>query len=88
MPTATSMGVPSVSMISTTGIPAANYVASNGLARRGDLGGLRLADVPAVFIETGNMRNPAEARRMTRPAFRLKVARGIVRGIQRFLGRS
>lgn len=72
----------------TTGIPAANYVGSNGLARRGDLGGLRLADVPAVFIETGNMRNPADARRMTRAAFRLKVARGIARGIQRFLGRS
>jgi N-acetylmuramoyl-L-alanine amidase len=72
----------------TSGVPAANYVGNDGLSRRGDLGGLRLANVPAVFIETGNMRNTADARRMTRAAFRLKVARGIARGVQRFLGRS
>ena len=35
-----------------------------GLVARGDLGGLRLSDVPKVFIETGNMRNAADARKL------------------------
>lgn len=70
-----------------TGEPYANYVATNGLARRSDLGGLRLADVPAVFIETGNMRNARDAKRIVRPSHRLTVARGIADGIQRFLTR-
>ena len=67
--------------------PYANYIAHNGLDRRSDLGGLRLADVPAVFIETGNMRNAGDARRMARSSYRLTVARGIADGIQRFLTR-
>ena len=70
-----------------TGEPYANYIAHNGLDRRSDLGGLRLADVPAVFIETGNMRNAGDAGRMVRPDYRLRVARGIADGIQRFLTR-
>jgi N-acetylmuramoyl-L-alanine amidase len=70
-----------------TGEPYANYTAHNGLDRRSDLGGLRLADVPAVFIETGNMRNAGDAARMGRASYRLRVARGIVDGIQRFLAR-
>jgi N-acetylmuramoyl-L-alanine amidase len=70
-----------------TGQRYATYVARDGLARRGDLGGLRLADVPAVFIETGNMRNAHDAGRMARARYRLEVARGIADGIQRFLTR-
>lgn len=70
-----------------TGEPYANYIARNGLDRRGDLGGLRLADVPAVFIETGNMRNARDAARMTRAGYRLLVARGVCDGIVRFLSR-
>ena len=70
-----------------TGAPYANYIADNGLDRRGDLGGLRLSDVPAVFIETGNMRNAGDAARMLRSSYRLKVARGIADGVQRFLSR-
>jgi N-acetylmuramoyl-L-alanine amidase len=67
--------------------PYANYVGRNGLARRDDLGGLRLANVPAIFIETGNMRNARDAARMSRGSYRLSVARGIANGIQRFLTR-
>jgi N-acetylmuramoyl-L-alanine amidase len=70
---------------STTHEPYSNYIGSNGLDRRDDLGGLRLANVPSVFIETGNMRNPADARRLMRATYRLSVARGIANGIQRFL---
>ncbi|WP_354698732.1 N-acetylmuramoyl-L-alanine amidase [Paraconexibacter sp. AEG42_29] len=67
--------------------PYANYIGRNGIDRRGDLGGLRVADVPAVFIETGNMRNATDARGMTSPDYRLKVARGIANGIARFVTR-
>ena len=70
-----------------TGEPYANYIARHGLDRRSDLGGLRLADVPSVFIETGNMRNAGDAARMVRSSYRLTVARGIADGIQRFLSR-
>jgi N-acetylmuramoyl-L-alanine amidase len=67
--------------------PYATYIGRNGIDRRSDLGGLRLADQPAVFIETGNMRSARDARRMTRATYRLSVARGIANGIQRFLRR-
>src|SRR4051794_30443409 len=42
-----------------TGLPPAAYVGGGGLLARSDLGGLRLSDVPKVFIETGNMRSAA-----------------------------
>jgi N-acetylmuramoyl-L-alanine amidase len=70
-----------------TGEPYATYIGHDGIDRRDDLGGLRLADQPAVFIETGNMRSARDARRMRRATYRLSVARGIANGIQRFLRR-
>jgi N-acetylmuramoyl-L-alanine amidase len=72
---------------SATGEPYADYIGRNGLDRRDDLGGLRLSNVPAVFVETGNMRNARDGRRMLRGSYRLSVARGIANGIQRFLAR-
>jgi N-acetylmuramoyl-L-alanine amidase len=66
----------------------ANYIANDGLSRRGDLGGLRLADVPTVFIETGNMRNATDAAHFKNPRWRLKAARGIANGVERFLERG
>ena len=71
----------------TTREPYATYIGHDGLDRRDDLGGLRLADQPAVFIETGNMRSARDARRMLRATYRLSVARGIANGVERFLTR-
>ncbi|MCW3000096.1 MAG: lytC [Solirubrobacterales bacterium] len=68
--------------------PFANYIANDGLARRSDLGGLRLADVPAVFIESGNMRNATDAAQFKNPRWRLMAARGIANGIERFVRRG
>jgi len=65
--------------------PYANYIGRHGIDRRSDLGGLRLADVPTVFIETGNMRNARDAHKMRSGSYRLRVARAIAAGIQRFL---
>ncbi len=68
-----------------TGLPEATYIGSDGLDERSDLGGLRLSDVPKVFVETANMRNPADARRLERGRFRGRIAAGIAAGLKRFL---
>jgi N-acetylmuramoyl-L-alanine amidase len=69
-----------------TGLPRSNYIGQNGLDERSDLGGLRLSDVPKVFIETGNMRSGADARKLESRSFRKKIAKGIFEGLKRFLG--
>jgi N-acetylmuramoyl-L-alanine amidase len=72
---------------SATGQPYATYIGRSGLDRRSDLGGLRLSDVPSVFIECGNMRNATDAKQFGSSRWRLKAARGIVAGVQRFVTR-
>ncbi|HYU59515.1 MAG TPA: N-acetylmuramoyl-L-alanine amidase [Solirubrobacterales bacterium] len=68
-----------------TGLPRSTYAGEAGLDRRSDLGGLRLSDVPKVFIETGNMRNHTDAQKLESNGFRRKIARGIFAGLRRFL---
>ena len=70
-----------------TGMPTSTYYASQGLAERSDLGGLNLSNVPKVFIETGNMRNGADATLLQSAAFRQRAARGIANGIALFVSR-
>ena len=57
-----------------TRLPHATYLGGSGLSVRSDLGGLNLSDVPKVFVETGNMRNRADARLLETPAFRERIA--------------
>jgi N-acetylmuramoyl-L-alanine amidase len=68
-----------------TELPYATYLGGGGLSVRSDLGGLNLSDVPKVFVETGNMRNHADARLLETPAFRERIARSIAAGIARFI---
>jgi N-acetylmuramoyl-L-alanine amidase len=68
-----------------TGMPYADYTARAGLSSRGDLGGLNLSDVPKVFLEAGNMRNAADARRLESPAFRQREAAALAQGLAVFL---
>jgi len=68
-----------------TRMPRADYIGSDGLDQRGDLGGLNLSDVPKVFIETGNMNNAADAAKLSAPEFRQRVAAAIAVGIERFV---
>jgi N-acetylmuramoyl-L-alanine amidase len=69
-----------------TGEPYSDYIGHRGLDVRTDLGGLNLSQVPKVFIECANMRNAADAARITSPAFRqLNPAGG---GCGRVLGQS
>jgi N-acetylmuramoyl-L-alanine amidase len=69
-----------------TGIPFSTYLGKDGFSQRGDLGGLNLSTVPAVFIECGNMRNAGDAKKMKTPAFRQRIAQALANGFDTFLG--
>jgi N-acetylmuramoyl-L-alanine amidase len=62
-----------------------NYIGSDGLITRSDLGGLNLSKVPKVFTEIGNMHAPHDAAAMTSPAGRQLEASAIAAGITNFL---
>jgi N-acetylmuramoyl-L-alanine amidase len=70
-----------------TGEPYATYVGRRGLDVRSDLGGLNLSDVPKVFVETANMRNAWDARRIESAAYRQREAAALAAGLAAFLGR-
>jgi N-acetylmuramoyl-L-alanine amidase len=70
-----------------TGEPYSDYVGTRGLDVRTDLGGLNLSTVPKVFIECGNMRNAADAARLTSPRFRERIAAALAAGFTAFLNR-
>ncbi|HYB35209.1 MAG TPA: Rv3717 family N-acetylmuramoyl-L-alanine amidase [Mycobacterium sp.] len=72
--------------LAASGIPPANYIGQDGLYGRSDLAGLNLAQYPAILIELGNMKNPADSTLMETPAGRQKYADAVVRGIAGFLG--
>jgi N-acetylmuramoyl-L-alanine amidase len=69
----------------SSGIPAANYIGSNGLYGRSDLTGLNLAQYPSILVEMGNMKNPADSALMKTPEGQQKYADAVVKGIAGFL---
>jgi N-acetylmuramoyl-L-alanine amidase len=69
----------------TTGIAPSTYLGSDGVYRSNYYGGLDWSHVPKVLLETGNMRNDAEAARLETASVRQRIARGIALGIARFL---
>jgi N-acetylmuramoyl-L-alanine amidase len=72
--------------LAASGIPPSNYIGQGGLYGRSDLAGLNLAQYPAILIELGNMKNPADSPLMETEAGRQKYADAVVRGIGGFLG--
>jgi N-acetylmuramoyl-L-alanine amidase len=72
--------------LAASGIPPANYIGQGGLYGRSDLAGLNLAQYPAILVELGNMKNPADSALMETPTGRQKYADAVVRGIVGFLG--
>lgn len=69
-----------------TGTAPATYLATqDGVVARSDLGGLNLSSVPKVFIETGNMRNRADATRLADPTFRQREAEALAIALEQFL---
>jgi N-acetylmuramoyl-L-alanine amidase len=67
------------------GMAPSTYVGGNGLYGRADLAGLNFAEYPAVLVETGNMRNDADAAAMKTPEGRQRYADAITEGIVAFL---
>lgn len=68
-----------------TAMPRSDYLGRNGLYRSNDYGGTNLSRVPKIFIETGNMRNPTDARLLRKPAFRQRIAVALEQGLATFL---
>lgn len=58
-----------------------------GLQERSDFTGFNWADVPTILVEVGFMTNPNEDRALASPAYRERAARGLCRGVLRFLAR-
>lgn len=68
-----------------TGEQVSNYDGVDGIQPRGDLAGTNLSTVPKVFIECANMRNAADAARLTSPRWQAGAARAIAAGLAAFL---
>ncbi|MDA8341848.1 MAG: N-acetylmuramoyl-L-alanine amidase, partial [Actinomycetota bacterium] len=68
-----------------TGEPPANYVGTDGIDARSDLGGLNLSTVPKVLIECANMRNGGDAANVESASWRQAAAQGLADGITAFL---
>ena len=56
-----------------------------GILQRSDLTGFNWANVPAILVECGFMTNPAERRLLQSAAYQLKIARGLVAGVEPLL---
>jgi N-acetylmuramoyl-L-alanine amidase len=72
-------------LLSRTSMPTSDYYGHDGLILRDDLAGLNLTRVPKVLIETGNMRNSADAGLLTSPSFQKRIARALEAAIISFL---
>ena len=59
-----------------------------GLQERVDFTGFNWADVPTILVEVGFMTNPVEDEALATEVYRAWAARGLCRGVLRFLGRS
>jgi N-acetylmuramoyl-L-alanine amidase len=68
-----------------TGQARSTYLGSGGIQPRSDLGGLNCSTVPKVFIECANMRNAADAAKVTDEHWRHAAARGIAQSIAAFI---
>jgi N-acetylmuramoyl-L-alanine amidase len=53
--------------------------------QQADFAVLRTPDIPSVLIETAFITNPVQARELTYPWFRARIAQGIASGILRYL---
>lgn len=67
------------------GLTPATYVGRAGLIQRGDLGTLNRAGVPAVMLESGNMRNAADLAMLRSADGQATIARAMADGAGRFL---
>lgn len=67
------------------GLRRSNYLGTDGLVVRSDLGTLNRAGTPAAMVECGNMRNSSDAALMTSSTGRAKIAEALLDGITLYL---
>ena len=67
------------------GLTPATYTGRDGVDVRTDLGTLNRADVPAVMLEAGNLRNARDAALLTDPGGRAVLADALTEAVERFL---
>jgi N-acetylmuramoyl-L-alanine amidase len=72
-------------MLRDTAFRVSNYYGTDGYISRTDLAGLNLTTMPKVLIETGNMRNAADAALLVSPKVQRAVAAALAAAIARFL---
>ena len=72
-------------MLRDTAFRVSNYYGRDGYISRNDLAGLNLTTMPKVLIETGNMRNAADAALLVSPKVQRAVAAALAAAITRFL---
>lgn len=70
------------------GFTPSTYLGRGGIDKRKDLGTLNLAGVPAVMVETGNMRSPQDARVLSRGKGRQRVAKALAAGVAAYTRRA
>jgi N-acetylmuramoyl-L-alanine amidase len=68
-----------------TTITYSTYLGVDGVTVRDDLGGLNLSKVPKVFIETGNMKNPGDAAKLSTGTYRQRIAVALATGLTNYL---
>jgi N-acetylmuramoyl-L-alanine amidase len=66
-------------------MPVSNYIGVDGLNPRTDMAGLNLSQVPAVMLESGNMRNATDAALMGDASFRQTLAAALVTALRNFV---
>ncbi len=69
-------------------MPPADYIGSDGIDPRDDMGGLNLSTVPKVMVECGNMRNPDDAEKLTDADYQSKIAKVLAEGVSVFLKKT
>ena len=67
------------------GLTTATYIGDAGIDQRTDLGTLNRADVPAVMLEAGNLRNADDAALLTGADGRARVADALTQAVSTFL---
>jgi N-acetylmuramoyl-L-alanine amidase len=72
-------------MLSGTPMRISDYYGRGGYISRTDLAGLNLTTMPKVLIETGNMRNAADAALLVSPKVQRAIAAALAAAIARFL---
>jgi N-acetylmuramoyl-L-alanine amidase len=72
-------------MLRDTAFRVSDYYGTDGYISRTDLAGLNLTTMPKVLIETGNMRNAADAALLVSPKVQRAIATALAAAIARFL---